>query len=61
MNEVIKISEEEYRVRVTAVPEKGRANAAVILLLARYFKVPKSAINIVGGRSTRTKIVDIEL
>jgi len=59
-NEVLKISDEEYKVRVTAVPEKGKANVAVIKLLADYFGVPKSLINIVGGKSTRVKIIDIQ-
>ena len=59
-NEVIKISEGEYKVRVTAAPEKGKANGAVIDALAEYFEVPKSSVIIVGGRSTKTKIIDIQ-
>lgn len=59
-NEVLKISEGEYKIKVTAVPEKGKANEAVIKLLADYFGVPKSSINIAGGKTARTKIVDIE-
>jgi hypothetical protein len=58
-NELTKISEGEYRARVTAVPEKGKANEAVIKLLAYFFSVSKSSVNIVGGKSTKTKIVDI--
>jgi len=58
-NEVLKISEGEYKVRVTAPPEKGKANEAVIELLADYFDVPKSLVNIVGGRTANTKIIDI--
>jgi len=46
-------------VKVTAPPEKGKANEAVIKILADYFSVPKSSVNIVGGKSTRTKIIDI--
>jgi len=58
---VIKITKEEYKIRVTAPPEKGRANEAVVSLLAEYFHVPKSLIAIAGGRSTKTKIIDIEI
>ncbi|HLM84374.1 MAG TPA: DUF167 domain-containing protein [Candidatus Bathyarchaeia archaeon] len=58
-NEVIKISEAEYKVKVTALPEKGRANEAVIELLAEYFGVSKSSVNIIGGKSAKTKIIDI--
>jgi len=58
-NEVIKISDAEYKVKVTAPPEKGKANETVIQLLAAYFKVSKSLVNIVGGKTARVKIVDI--
>lgn len=60
-NEVAKISEGEYKVKVTAPPEKGRANAAVIELLANFFGVPKNAIIIVGGKTARIKIIDIKI
>jgi len=46
-------------VKVTAPPEKGKANEAVIELLADFFDAPKNSISIVGGKSTRMKIVDI--
>ena len=59
-NEVLKISDGEYKVKVTAPPEKGKANEAVVNLLADYFGVPKSSISIIGGKSTKTKIIDID-
>ena len=58
-NKIEKVAENEYKAWVTVVPEKGKANQAVIKLLARYFKVSKSQVNIIGGRTARTKIVDI--
>ncbi len=58
-NEVTKISEGEYKVKVTAVPEKGKANVAVIKILADHFGTPKSSINIIGGKSTRVKLIEI--
>ena len=58
-NEVLKVSDGEYKVKVTAVPEKGKANESLIELLAYHFAVPKSSVRIIAGRSTRTKIVDI--
>lgn len=60
-NEVIKISEGEYKVKVVDPPEKGKANEAVIKLLADYFDTPKSLVNIIGGKSTKTKIIDVEI
>ncbi len=58
-NRVERITDEEYKVRVTAAPEKGKANEAVINLLAQYFCVPKSTVQIIGGKTARTKIIDI--
>ena len=59
-NEVKIISDGSLEVRVTAVPEKGKANKAVIELLSKHFKVPKSAIVILRGKNTRNKIIKID-
>lgn len=45
------------RLRVAAVPDKGKANAAVIALLAARLDVPKSAISVVAGETARLKTV----
>ena len=47
------------RVRVCAVPDKGKANAAVIALLARALGVPGSAVTITSGGTARTKTIAI--
>jgi uncharacterized protein len=44
-------------VKVTAAPEKGKANAAVIALLAKTIGVPKSAFELVNGDTDRTKVL----
>ncbi|MEQ8355015.1 MAG: DUF167 domain-containing protein [Kiloniellaceae bacterium] len=43
------------KVRVTAPPEGGKANAALIRLLAKAWKQPKSALSLVSGQSDRRK------
>ena len=58
-NEISKISEGEYRVKLTAAPVAGKANEALIGLLARHFKVSKSEVSIVGGKTAKIKMVDI--
>jgi len=58
-NEVVQISEGEYKVKLTAAPVDGKANEALIDILSKHFRVAKSMIEIVGGKSTKTKIVDI--
>lgn len=47
------------RLRVAAVPDKGRANAAAIALLAAALGVPKSAITLVSGETSRLKTLRI--
>ena len=48
------------RVRVTAAPADGKANVAVVALLAKVLAVPKSSVRIVGGAANRTKIVEVD-
>ena len=51
--------ENTLRVRTTAPAADNKANYAVIELLAEHFGVPKSAVHIVRGHTTRKKIVEI--
>ena len=60
-NEVVKISEGEYKVRLTAPPVDGEANAMLVKVLAEHFDISKSQVTIVGGKTAKTKIVDILL
>ncbi len=43
------------KVAVTAPPESGKANAALIALLGKRWRLPTSAIEIVGGATDRRK------
>ena len=47
------------RVRVGAPPEDGRANAALIRLLAKEWRLPKGAITIRRGARQRLKTVHV--
>lgn len=58
-NEIIKISEGEYKIKLTAPPVDGEANKMLVKVLADYFGVPKSAVSIVGGKSARVKMVEV--
>jgi uncharacterized protein YggU (UPF0235/DUF167 family) len=46
-------------IRVTAKPENGKANAAVLKLLAKALGLPKTSLAIVRGGNARTKVVGI--
>ena len=47
------------KVMVTAVPENGKANEAVIKLLAKAWKLPKTSLTVVAGATDRNKIVHV--
>lgn len=59
-NEITKISEGEYKVKLTAVPIDNAANNMLIKILAEYFDVPRSLIKIIGGKTARIKLLEIK-
>ena len=48
-----------WRVRVAAVPERGKANEAVIEFLAQRLDLPRESIELVSGHSSRDKVVEV--
>jgi hypothetical protein len=48
-----------WRARIAAPPERGRANKALVELLAVTLEVPVSSLRIVAGRSGRVKVVEV--
>jgi uncharacterized protein (TIGR00251 family) len=50
---------EGWKIRVAAAPEGGRANEAVLRLLADTLSVPREAVTLVSGHSGRDKIVEL--
>jgi uncharacterized protein len=48
-----------WKVRVTAPAEAGRANDAVVRLLADTLAVPRTSVTLVSGHSARDKIVEL--
>jgi len=47
------------RLRVRAVPDKGKANAAAVTLLSRTLGVPKSAMRVTSGETSRMKTIAV--
>ncbi|WP_029009526.1 DUF167 domain-containing protein [Azospirillum halopraeferens] len=47
------------KVTVTAAPEGGKANAAVVKLLAGAWGLPKSALSVVTGATDRNKVLHV--
>jgi len=54
------IGERVLKTRVTAPPEDGKANAALIALLAKALGIARSNIRITGGATSRLKSLEIE-
>ena len=48
-----------WKVRVTAAPEHGRANDAVLRLLSEVLALPRDALALVSGHGARDKIVEL--
>jgi uncharacterized protein (TIGR00251 family) len=51
---------ESLRVRVRERPQKGRANEAVIRLLAGRLGIPRASLAIVRGAVSREKVVEVD-
>ena len=48
-----------WKVRVTAPPEKGRANADVVNLIAQSVGVLRPDVRLISGASSRDKVVEV--
>lgn len=55
-NEVIRISNGEYKVYITAPPQKGKANEVLLKLLKKYFK---KKVRIITGLKSREKVIEV--
>jgi uncharacterized protein (TIGR00251 family) len=49
-----------WKVRVAAAPEAGRANEALLRLLARTLGLPRRDLELTRGRASRDKVVTFE-
>jgi uncharacterized protein (TIGR00251 family) len=58
-SEIVGFKRDVLYARVTALPQKGQANRALVELMAQTLKVPRSAIDIIRGQSSRSKVIAI--
>ena len=47
------------KVRVSAPPEKGKANVAVVDLLAKELGLPKGSLTVASGKTSQQKVIEI--
>ena len=59
-SEVVGRHGDGWKVRVTAPPEDGRANEAVLDLLAEQLDLPRRSLSIVSGHTAREKVVQLD-
>lgn len=58
-SEIIGRHGDAWKLRVTAAPERGRANEAVEQLLADTLGVPRAAVEIVAGHTAQDKVAEL--
>ena len=58
-NEIAGAYRDGIKIRVTAPPSEGKANKALIKLLAKELRIPESDIGILKGHHSREKILRI--
>ena len=58
-NKLVGIHNNSIKIALTSPPVDGKANKALIQFLARLCGVPKSAVRIVAGESSRNKTIVI--
>jgi len=59
---VISLSDGRHvlKARVRAVPEKGKANTALVRLLAKALNLPRTQVSLASGATSRIKIIKLE-
>ena len=53
--------EETIKIRVKAVPEKGKANEELIKFLSKELQIAREKITIISGKADQLKLIKIEL
>ena len=48
-----------YKAKLKSIPEKGKANAELIAVVAQYFTCKKSDVKIISGHHSREKLLSV--
>ena len=59
-NKIINLSDNSFKIYLTCIAEKGKANESLVKLLSKHFNVSKSQINITSGLKSHNKIIEIQ-
>ena len=58
-DEIKKLPDGSFKVKLTSAPVDGKANDALVELLSEYFNTSKSKIKLVKGLTRKHKIIEI--
>lgn len=61
IEKIEKVDDIHYVVHTKETPEKGKANEGVIRLLSKHFSISKSNIIITSGKTSRLKIITLNI
>jgi uncharacterized protein YggU (UPF0235/DUF167 family) len=56
-----RLADGRLQVRVAAAPEKGEANAELVQFLARALGLPRVAVRVARGRTSRDKLMELDI
>ena len=59
-NEVFRTDEGVFLIKVSAPPEKGKANEMALKLLSEFLRVPRSRLSISRGHASSRKLVTVD-
>lgn len=57
--DIMEVNGNTITVGITARPERGKANEELIGKIAKHFRVARSSVKIVSGRTSKRKVVDV--
>jgi hypothetical protein len=60
-NEIISFQENILKIKIKAIREKNKANLELINFLSKTFKIPKSKIEIISGKTSSIKKIKIDI
>ena len=58
-NEEVSHEGDDFVVKVKEPPKEGKANQAVVKLLAAHFGIPQSQVRILGGFKGKNKVIEV--
>jgi uncharacterized protein (TIGR00251 family) len=58
-SEIVALHGDALKIRLAAPPVDGAANDALVLFLSQQLDVPRSALTLLSGHSSRSKVVAI--